>query len=329
MTASIEFKRNASLEVAIEWAPAYELLVSFACFISRRLHPILDLGPEWARDVRMRLPAGYLAGINQRGPSAIFESKCGDDLLLLLARACEGSREAGPFLDWFGELSTGVAYELLAPRLPDDGSVVLPRDFAAWRDRVHDALEVWNEAYFVHLDPAILSGLEHEAEERAAAVAAYPAQEFIEQVTNGIWIEPGSTSRKVTLIPQYHERPYNHDTLEHEGPLILYPADVLPPAPGAMPVSLLRLMRGLGDESRLRILRFVVDGPCTLTEIARSMGLSQPTVHHHLVQLRAAGLVRVHHTPSTPSRYSLRPRAVELVAEQLGAYLLPGKGVHA
>ena len=74
----------------------------------------------------------------------------------------------------------------------------------------------------------------------------------------------------------------------------------------------MRLTHALSDESRLRMLRFVADGPCTLTEVARFIGLSQPTVHHHLVQLRAAGLVRVHFAVSGPSRYSLRPHALDL-----------------
>ena len=72
---------------------------------------------------------------------------------------------------------------------------------------------------------------------------------------------------------------------------------------------------------QLRMLRFVADGPCTLTEMARFVGLSQPTVHHHLVQLRAAGLVRVHFVVSGPSRYSLRPHALDQLNVQLGHYL--------
>ncbi|MBV8716454.1 MAG: helix-turn-helix transcriptional regulator, partial [Chloroflexi bacterium] len=73
----------------------------------------------------------------------------------------------------------------------------------------------------------------------------------------------------------------------------------------------------------LRILRFVADGPRTLTEVARFIGLSQPTVHHHLVQLRAAGLVRVHFVANAPSRYSLRPHALDQLSDQLGRYLQP------
>jgi DNA-binding transcriptional ArsR family regulator len=69
------------------------------------------------------------------------------------------------------------------------------------------------------------------------------------------------------------------------------------------------------------MLRFLANGPCSLTELARFAGLSQPTVYHHLTQLRAAGLVRIHFVLSSPSRYTLRPHALEQLSQQLGTYL--------
>ena len=59
----------------------------------------------------------------------------------------------------------------------------------------------------------------------------------------------------------------------------------------------------------------------SFSRAAKELGLSQPTVHHHLSQLRAAGLVRVHFFVASPSRYSLRPRALEQLSEQLGMFL--------
>ena len=109
-----------------------------------------------------------------------------------------------------------------------------------------------------------------------------------------------------------------------DGIFILYPADVVPTAPDSPPMALLRLTRGLSDESRLRILRFLSLGPRSLTEVARFAGLSQPTVHHHLSQLRSAGLVRIHYTLSSSARYSLRTHALDQLSTALGTYLEPG-----
>jgi DNA-binding transcriptional ArsR family regulator len=239
---------------------------------------------------------------------------------MLLVRVCPVEpREAATFLDWLAGLSTGDAYEVLAPRLRD-ARPRLPRDFTAWRDRTVQVLRVWHAAYFETIDPAILPGLRTCADALRQRLDG-PPQALIEEVTNGVLVEPVDEPLTVTLVPQYHERPYNHEAIEQAGIIILYPADILPPPADAPPAGLLRLTRALSDESRLRMLRFVADGPRSLTEVARFIGLSQPTVHHHLVQLRAAGLVRVHFVIGSTNRYSLRPHALDQLSDQLGSYL--------
>jgi DNA-binding transcriptional ArsR family regulator len=320
-------------ELLVDWAPAYELLVSLSSFVSFRLHALLELGPTWVRDVHTRLPPELAARLSRTSVAATF--KHDDDVLMLLIRACPGERDARGFLDWFASLTPGAAYEALCPLLPESGPQV-PRDFTSWRDRILAILSAWDAAYFRHLDPEILRGLQAHAAALSARAGSAPARRLVEAVTNGILIEPSPDLRTVTLVPQYHQRPYNHDAAGLGGPIILYPADVLPAPAEVPPPGLMRLTRALGDDSRLRMLRFLADGPCTLTEVARFIGLSQPTVHHHLIQLRAAGLVRVHFVMASPSRYSLRPHALEQLSAQLGAYLqapasspaTPGKEPH-
>ncbi|MBV9135236.1 MAG: winged helix-turn-helix transcriptional regulator [Chloroflexi bacterium] len=311
---------DQQLSVAVDWAPAYELVLSVGCFVTFAKHRLLELGEAWVTHVRERLPAGMAARLSRQSAALSLKHK-EDQLLLLLVRACPVSREVNPFLDWLASLSAGDAYEVLAPYLPDAGPR-LPRDFLSWRDRVVNVLHVWDDTYFSTVDPAILKGLAENAVELRQRLDASP-QALIEEMTNGILVEAGEAPLNVTLIPQYHERPYNTDVPEQGGVIILYPADICLPTDDQPPSRLLRLTHALSDESRLRILRFVADGPRTLTEVARFIGLSQPTVHHHLVQLRAAGLVRVHFVANAPSRYSLRPHALDQLSDQLGRYLQP------
>ena len=51
------------------------------------------------------------------------------------------------------------------------------------------------------------------------------------------------------------------------------------------------LGRALGDGRRVAILRRLASGDATLDELAGAAGLAKSTAHHHLAQLRAAGLV--------------------------------------
>jgi DNA-binding transcriptional ArsR family regulator len=309
---------DEQLRVAVDWAPAYELLLSLGCFVTFAKHRLLELGEPWVDDVRRRLPAGMAARLSRQNAAMSMKHK-EYELLLLLVRACPPERDAQSFIKWLEQLSAGDAYEAVAPRLPDGGPQ-LPRDFLSWRDRVVNVLHVWDDTYFKGMDPAILRGLEEEANAVRCRLECSP-QALIEEMTNGIHVEPGEEPTTVTLVPQYHERPYNTDVCEQGGVVILYPADICLPTDDQPPSRLLRLTHALSDESRLRTLRFVADGPRTLTEVARFIGLSQPTVHHHLVHLRAAGLVRVHFVANSPSRYSLRPHALDQLSDQLGRYL--------
>jgi DNA-binding transcriptional ArsR family regulator len=305
-------------ELLVDWAPAYELLMSLASFVTFRLHALLELGPSWARDVKQHMPPDLAARLSGKDVGARLKHEY--DMVVLLIRACPGDRDSRAFLDWFARLTPGAAYEAVSAFLPETGTQ-LPRDFASWREPILELLTAWDAAYFQRVDPAILRGLRAHADALEARVGSEPAGRLVEEVTNGIHMEQSPELRTVTLVPQYHERPYNDDATAHGGPLILFPADVLPVPADVPPPGLMRLTRALSDDSRLRILRFLADRPCTLTEVARFIGLSQPTVHHHLVQLRAAGLVRVHFVMASPSRYSLRPHALEQLGGQLGAYL--------
>jgi DNA-binding transcriptional ArsR family regulator len=248
-----------------------------------------------------------------------------DDLFWLLVHVCPGQRDTAGFLDWLGQLSAGDAYEALAPGLPA-ASHGLPRDFRAWRDVVVGLLRDFDAGYFADIDPAILAGLSRGADALQTRLGTVPSRELVEEVTNGMWIEPTPELSHVVLVPQYHCRPFNDFGQLQHGMIVLYPHEALPTPPGSPPTGLLRLTRGLADESRLRILRFLgANGPRTLTEVARFARLSQPTVHHHLALLRAAGLVRVYVPLPGPSRYGLSPHALGALAIQLGTYLEPDK----
>jgi DNA-binding transcriptional ArsR family regulator len=315
--------RVADVQLVVDWAPAYELVLSWLCFTHQKLHPRLDLGPAWLKDVRRRLPPDFTIARPRGAAKDRNTPKDEHDLLLLLARACPVGPDAAAFVTWLAQLTPGAAYEALAPRVPDAGPR-LPRDFSAWRDPLVSALGVWDSYYFSTIHPDILSGLDHEADSLKAQLPSPTPLQLVEQVTNGLCVEPTPDLRQITLIPQYHERPYNHQSAEQGNIILFYPADVLSStAEDRPPSGLLRLTRALSDESRLRILRFLANGPRTLTAVARFAGLSQPTVHHHLAQLRVAGLVRIHFTLSGSTRYSLRQRALDQLAQQLGAYLGP------
>lgn len=52
-----------------------------------------------------------------------------------------------------------------------------------------------------------------------------------------------------------------------------------------------KILKALGDESRLKIVRLLLQGEKSVSEIVTTLGMVQPQASHHLSILRASGLV--------------------------------------
>lgn len=52
-----------------------------------------------------------------------------------------------------------------------------------------------------------------------------------------------------------------------------------------------KILKSLADESRLKIVRLLLNGEKSVSEVARSLRMAQPQVSHHLSILRSSGLV--------------------------------------
>ncbi len=70
----------------------------------------------------------------------------------------------------------------------------------------------------------------------------------------------------------------------------------------------------LSDPTRLRILSMVFEQEMSISGLARALGLTPATVHHHIAQLRKAGLIR-------PTRSEMRGNLAETY------YEMPAKGI--
>ena len=52
-----------------------------------------------------------------------------------------------------------------------------------------------------------------------------------------------------------------------------------------------KILKSLADESRLKIVRLLLNGEQSVSEVVRLLGMAQPQVSHHLSILRSSGLV--------------------------------------
>lgn len=203
-----------------------------------------------------------------------------------------------------------TALRSLLGRRSDDVKTELLELLATWRTHVFDG-------YIATVGPI----LEREVDRLRQRSASLSVDGFLEEVTRGATIvaEPGTDV--IEVYPQWALRPWNvfweHGTAQIIG--VAVPTEHAAADPDDPPDRLVALARALGDERRLRILRRLTVGSYTLQELADHFAIPKTTLLHHLVILRAAGIVRV--GPGQAGRYTLRSEVPREVQRLLEAYL--------
>lgn len=296
-----------SYRVKVDWAPAHELVMSLDAYAVVPSHRSIDLGDDWVAQMRAKLDPDLAAC--SEAPSL--------PMLTALLHQCPGPRTAAAFLGWLARLTPGELYERLAAEAGPEAA--LPGDLGAVRDRMVDLLTRWDQAYFCHVEPGLLDRLAGAADalNEAAVHQADPAA-LVEEATRGIYVAPDAEIDVIRLVPQFHKRPLTLQVAGRRSLTFYVPAPDPAGAPGEPGPDLLRQVRALADESRLRLLHDLAGGPRTFMELVARSGLTKGTVHRHIWTLRFAGLVRANYADG---RLSLRPGAFERVASLLGDFV--------
>jgi DNA-binding transcriptional ArsR family regulator len=135
-------------------------------------------------------------------------------------------------------------------------------------------------------------------------------------------VEPTHTNPLV-LVPSVYGWPHVHVNCDEPSPFaIVYPApfiasDARPQIPDA---ELLRLLRALGDDTRLRALRLIADRPRSTQELAPLVGITEAGLSKHLRTLADAGVLEARRD-GYYVLYSLRPERVEPLSSALLTFL--------
>lgn len=195
------------------------------------------------------------------------------------------------------------------------------RDPAEGKQALVDLLAGWYEHVFPQIAPADPTLAERDAEAKRELVQSVPPEQVVERLAPGIQWVPGPEIDRVVLFPVYAPRPWVYMS-EYKRVKIFCPpitADRTK-TPGGDPADLVRVYKALGDESRLKLLKRLQDGPISLTDAAQEVGLAKSTTHHHLAILRQAGFVLIQEGDDTYKlRTDLRPEPGALLQHYLGS----------
>ena len=345
--------RRQPLIVEIEASSAYEFLMTLCAFSELEHHAEYEVGKEWFDDVRKKASPDLLALIEQFSshsheiwdhmlglvydcptprdvPALITHIEAVDPLELrlhMLGYYVRQHRRITPseIILQAAQGDFEAQRKLLKTSFPDDPEWqrtlrwLLSLELVATKNLLLDIFRDWYDQVFREQEPQLMSILARDVEAKLALKLTHSAEQLIEIATGWEYVpEPGI--RRVVLVPSYIARPWNSVAERYDTVIFCYPVaeESISADKNIPPARLVKLAKALADERRLRILKKLATGSFTLQEMAEDFGVAKTTLHHHIITLRSAGLVRMN---LSDKRWSLRQYMVNNVGEMLNSYL--------
>lgn len=202
----------------------------------------------------------------------------------------------------------------------------------AVRAELISALWAWYNAVFATEEERLIPLIKREAEIMNLRKADTPPEAFIEREMRGVqWQRPAGL-RRIVFAPSYFCRPAVFYHFWRGALTFCFPIEIatagqsgVNPDPITPPLETLRFFEALGDGTRLRILRLLSEREMYLTELSERLKLTKATTKHHMVRLRAAGIVTVYERERL-TYYALRPDVARRANQMLDMLLNMGGG---
>jgi ArsR family transcriptional regulator len=343
------------VSLQFEVVPAYDLLISLAAVA----HPDrYELPVSWARQVRKALPADVRSEVTYffGDPMSLGTGT------IQLVPDVDGATDPSAFIASLQSVdSTELVTALLSHRTggralttalrrkargknlseTDEGRIreyvgglkaqtrkrfwEILHDPAASRDRYLALLRAYHESWFAAHYPEVQPFLVQRAKQGRRSIGKLATGEVIARVTGGFTLQsPGV--RSVTLVPSYYAAPFVIVVKDGPDVVLVYGARPRETESSRSPIDsqTIKVLKALADETRLRILQLLAERPLYGQQLAEALGVSHPTVSHHMAQLRIAGLTRTELAEDGSQTYSVRPEALAQLCAELRAAFIDG-----
>lgn len=315
---------RTTYQVELSHSPLFEAALGIAAATYDSIHPTLEQPSEYWHQLLADLPPDVHAEV-----AYAKEHNTWKTLLQLLHVQAFSDLEA--FLAFLQQLSDEELRYLALPYLGEEHQPARLRaaagnegDILYLRQTCHDHLffpayishvatvnpgelrkhlsvliQGW---YLAHVKPRELEisrMLERDRAQKEAWMGKMSPEELVSLATDGEY-PPEPTVTRVLLVPQAIYRPWTVQADAPQTKIFYYPvadqhlfeqADPYRP-----PQLLVQLLKALGDEHRLRLLKILAEQEMSLQELTERLQLGKSTVHHHLSMLRAARLVETQGT---------------------------------
>ncbi|MBO2943005.1 winged helix-turn-helix transcriptional regulator [Paenibacillus sp. F411] len=302
-------------KVSVDVSVVYECLSSFMIYVTKKWTDNLDIGPSFMQDLDQRLPEEVKSKLNEARDWPFLDF----DVLyaLIMLRDPHMDDQPAAFLDWLDSTPVEELYSRLITYMP----VLSQDELQRVIDTYPALIRLWYHHYFQEAEHEYRLLLEEDAQEKSILLSKMEPESLVEYATGGVILDNLPVT-SVILFPGVHFRPINTYCFYENLLLIQYPVDVPEDNEDDPPMVLLRMTDALAHPERLRLLRFVAHEPKTVGEIGKHLALSDERLLHHLVILRAAGLLRSHvDTTDENGRFSLRPDGAAELQMFLESYM--------
>ncbi|MEK3735373.1 MULTISPECIES: ArsR/SmtB family transcription factor [Paenibacillus] len=285
-------------KVHIDVSTVYELVSSFMVYATRKWTDNLDIGKQLITRMDACLPQPVRVQMGE----ARFWPLADYDVLYAIVMLRGEHDEIPDFLHWLETSSSDELHRLLAEHI----SWLTADETNRIRTSYTPLLKLWHEHYFAEVESDLRPLLQEDAEEKQLLLTKMDPENLIEYASSGVILDHVPQTN-VTLFPGTHFRPINTYCFYDNLILLQYPIDIPEEDEDEPPVVLLRMTEALADPERLKLLRYIADEPKAVSEMAVELGQPYETLMHHLMILRAAGLLRSHLKSENNERFSLRP----------------------
>jgi DNA-binding transcriptional ArsR family regulator len=218
-----------------------------------------------------------------------------------------------------GPVDSGEPPEALSEKCPGLVELLRLRPEESLKALVGMLHRFWMEA--APVSPSVAASIDRDADHKRVIARRMDPERLVEEATNGVTAAVRAGLDGVVLVPSVIIRPWVLITERGPKQIFCYPVaeENMGGDPDSPPPWLVQFYKALGDERRLAILRRLAEGPAALTDLAEHLDLAKSTVHHHMRQLRTAGLVRV--TVGDDKEFSLRSGSVPEATRLLEGFL--------
>lgn len=204
-----------------------------------------------------------------------------------------------------------------------DRSLEVLRDPVGSKERLVKFLEAYLERVFASSVEVIRAAVQRAAVSARDLLAMQPTLSSIEALSGGYTLSAALKMNEITLAPSVFVYPFMAQRVDQRAgqALIVFGVrnDEILGYHESNSEDVLESVKVLANPHRLQMLTLLRSGPLLGSEFVRRLELSQPTVHHHLAQLRSTGLIRQERTKDG-MLYSFRLDTAEALVAQLAEY---------